>query len=140
MSNILLPEDIINLILSYAPDFRDNLKKCQKELLYYHRPCYYKRVHAGFKPGISDSPTWHNFSSKNNRIPIHYRTTESSHETIYLDLHAIEITPEREPNSRYWHSRDMNLYYGWSKITNPHFWNTVIKSNLLYDTFTPGHY
>ena len=26
-----LPEEIIELILSYAPNFRDNLKKCQNE-------------------------------------------------------------------------------------------------------------
>ena len=45
---ILLPEEIIELILSYAPDFRDNLKRCQKELLSNHRPVYYKKVHAGF--------------------------------------------------------------------------------------------
>ena len=117
MSNILLPEDIINLILSYAPDFRDNLKKCQTELLFYHRPCYYKKVRCGFKPGISDSPTWHNFSARNNRIPIHYKINEGLHKTIHL-----------------------NLYYGWSKITNPHFWNTITEANSLYDTFTPGRY
>ena len=139
MSNILLPEDIINLILSYAPDFRDNLKKCQTELLFYHRPCYYKKVRCGFKPGISDSPTWHNFSARNNRIPIHYKINEGLHKTIHLNLYAIEITRERT-NSRYWHSRDMNLYYGWSKITNPHFWNTITEANSLYDAFTPGRY
>ena len=28
-----LPEEIIELILSFAPDFRDNLKNCQMEIL-----------------------------------------------------------------------------------------------------------
>ena len=49
---ILLPEEIIELILSYAPDFRDNLKRCQQEMLLYHRPLYVKKVVAGFSPGI----------------------------------------------------------------------------------------
>ena len=60
-----LPEEIIQEILSYNADFHPNFMKCHEELLI-DRPCYYKRVHAGFKPGISDSPTWHNFSKRNN--------------------------------------------------------------------------
>ena len=57
-----------------------------------------------------------------------------------LQLHAIEITPEREPNDRYWHSRDINLYYGWGKMTDHDFWNTITKANLYHDTFSPGYY
>ena len=30
----VLPEEIFELILSYAPDFHDNLKSCHKELKY----------------------------------------------------------------------------------------------------------
>lgn len=40
MSN--LPEEIVRLILSYAPDFRDNLRNCHKEMGKY-RPKYYKK-------------------------------------------------------------------------------------------------
>jgi hypothetical protein len=60
--------------------------------------------------------------------------------TGIVSLHAIEITPERPPNDRYWHSRDMNLYYGWSKMTDINFWETVTKANLYHDTFSPGYY
>ena len=30
----VLPEEIFELILSYAPDFHDNLKRCHEELKY----------------------------------------------------------------------------------------------------------
>ncbi len=134
-----LPEDLIELILSYAPDFHPNLLKCHAQLLE-NRPCYYKRVHVGFKPGISDSPTWHNFPARNHNINVRFQTAMGEPYTFPLKLHAIEITPERPPNDRYWHSRDMNLYYGWAKMTDLDFWNTITKANLLYDTFSPGYY
>ena len=50
-----LPEEIIELILSYAPDFHDNFKKCHAELLQ-DRPCFYKKVHLGYSPGLADDP------------------------------------------------------------------------------------
>ena len=37
-----LPEEIIGYILSFAPDYRDNLKKCQAELLE-NKPIYYSK-------------------------------------------------------------------------------------------------
>ena len=57
-----LPDELINLVLSFAPNFRDRLKACQEEFLDNHRPCYFKKVLVGFSPGIADSPNWHNFS------------------------------------------------------------------------------
>ena len=140
---ILLPEEIIQEILSYNADFHPNLMKCHEELLI-DRPCYYKRVHCGFKPGICDNPTWHNFSEKNNEISIWRRnpTVENYGAMVFmkLKLHAIEITPERERTDRYWHTRDMKLYYGWARMTDMNFWNTVTKANLIHDTFSPGYY
>jgi hypothetical protein len=136
---ILLPEEIIQEILSYNPDFHPNLMKCHEELLI-DRPCYYKRVHAGFKPGICDSPTWHNFAERNNTINVQFQTPMGQRYSFPLKLHAIEITPERERTDGYWHSRDMNLYYGWSKMTDLDFWNTITKANLFCDTFSPGYY
>ena len=134
-----LPEEIIELILSYAPDFRDNLKKCQWELLQ-NRPCFYKRVHAGFKPGISDSPTWHNFSNKNSFINVPIKTIMGNICMYSLKLHAIEITPERQPNDRHWHSRDMNLYYGWARMKDISYWNRITRANADYDKLSPGYY
>ena len=134
-----LPEEIIELILSYAPDFHDNLKKCHGEILE-NRPCFYKRVHAGFSPGISDSPTWHNFSNKNHFINVPILTLMGSINMYYLKLHAIEITPHRPKNDRYWHNRDINLYYGWARMKDLDFWNTITRANVEYDKLSPGYY
>jgi len=139
----LLPEIIIEYILNFAPNFRDNLKRCQEEMLDKHRPCYYKKVLAGFSPGIADSPTWHNFK-KNNEIKIWRRSPNVENygrmECMILNLHGIEITPHRPPNDRFWHDRDMVLYYGWSKPTNKYFWDTILKWNRNSEEFTPGYY
>ena len=56
-----IPEEVIELILSFAPDYHDNLLSCHKEMLTNHRPMYYKKVSAGFVPGIADSRDWDNF-------------------------------------------------------------------------------
>ena len=134
-----LPEDLIEYVFSFAPNFRDKLKACQEEFLDKHRPCYFKKVVAGFSPGIADSPNWHNFS-KNSSIRIWNSRPSGPMEYTVLDLHAIEITPHRPPNDRHWHDRDMVLYYGWSKPTNKHFWNMVLTWNRHRDQFIPGYY
>ena len=140
---ILLPEEIIELILSFAPDFRDNLKRCQKEMLLYHRPLYVKKVVAGFSPGIADSSTWHNFSNKNSEIRIWRRgTINGPMQYMLLKLHTIEITPYRGRSDINWHNRDMNLYYGWTKMNNYKYlselfeWNTESSSYA----FTMGYH
>ena len=140
---ILLPEDIIRLILSYAPDFRDNLKRCQKEMMLIHRPLYVKKVVAGFSPGIADSPTWHNFSNKNNVIRIWRRGARVPMTYMELKLHAIEITPHRPPEQqRHWHDRDINLFYGWTRLSNNNAWNTICEwnSESSHYGFSPGYY
>ena len=134
----LLPEVIIEHILNFAPNFRDKLKACQKEFLDNNRPCYFKKVLAGFSPGIADSPTWHNFS-KNDSIRIwKLGTMAGPMEYMVLKLHAIEITSQTL--ERHWHDRDIILYYGWSKPTNKYFWDTVLKYNRHRNEFTPGYY
>ena len=125
--------------MSFAPNFRDRLKACQEEFLDNHRPCYFKKVVAGFSPGIADSPTWHKFY-KNDSIRIWNHSHLGPMEYTVLKLHAIEITPHRPPNDRYWHDRDMILYYGWSKPTNKHFWNMVLSWNQYHEQFIPGYY
>ena len=139
---ILLPEEIIELILSYAPDFRDNLKRCQEEMLLYHRPLYVKRAKLGFSPGIADSPTWHNFSNKKNIIRIWRQGANVPMTYMELKLHAIEITPHRPPNDTHWHDRDMYLYYGWTKADNKTYFNTLYEWNTESNSyeFTPGYY
>ena len=134
-----LPDELINLVLSFAPNFRDRLKACQEEFLDKHRPCYFKRSLVGFSPGIADSPTWHNFA-KNDTIRIWNNRPSGPMEYTVLKLHAIEITPHRPPNDRHWHDRDMVLYYGWSKATNKHFWNMVLSWNKHHEQFIPGYY
>ena len=140
-----LPDEIIDLILSFAPDFHDNLLLCHKEMLTDHRPIYYKKVVAGFKPGIADSSDWNNFK-RNDEIRIWRRATRGNNDPplifMKLNLYAIEITPERteEERVRHWHARDINLYYGWTKITNKYFWNTVCKWNQYNNELCPGYY
>lgn len=136
-----LPEDLIEQILCFAPNFRDNLMNCQFEMLDKHRPCYFKRVVAGFSPGISDDPTWHNF--RRNDILTVMRRRENRYgprDYMNFQLHAIEITPERPQNDHYYHNRDMVLYYGWSKPTNREFWNTILTWNRNSFEFSPGYY
>ena len=135
----LLPEVIIEHILNFAPNFRDNLKRCQVEMLDKHRPCYYKKVLAGFSPGLADSPTWHNFPERNNRIRIWNNNLRGPREFMYLNLHAIEITKYRDRPDRHF-KRFINLYYGWSKPTNKYFWDTILKWNRYNDEFNPGYY
>ena len=134
-----LPEDMIEYVLSFAPNFRNKLKACQEEYLEKHRPCYFKKVVLGFTPGISDSPTWHNFK-KHDTLRIWNRRQEGPMEYTVLELHAIEITPYRSPNDVYWHDRDIILYYGWTKPTNHHFWNIVLSWNIHAEQFAPGYY
>ena len=143
----VLPEEIIELILSYAPNFRDNLKKCQMEILDQHRPIYLKKVIAGFTPGIADSPTWHNFIyNRNDEIRI-WRRYYNNGPMMYtkLKLHSIEITEERTSAAEregHWHTRDIILYYGWTKLSNTNLWKMICEWNSGHfrGEFTPGYY
>ena len=110
------PDDLWNIIKDYQIDYKKNhhrkLKLCHEQIFSDHRPVYYKKVILGFSPGIADSPTWHNFTKK-NKISCWSRNYE---ETMKIILHAIEITPQIPPNDRYYHDRDMYLYYGWVNL------------------------
>jgi hypothetical protein len=44
----VLPEEIFELILSYAPDFHDNLKRCHEELKYKVRIKYSRNKNTSF--------------------------------------------------------------------------------------------
>lgn len=142
-----LPEEIIKLILSYAPDFRDNLKKCHKELLSNHRPVYYKKVVRGFKPRISDSQDWSNFKKNNEELMIwrrgHYR---GPMEYMELKLCALEITPSfvvlTWNRDLIYYSRNINLYYGWGKSDNINFFRDKLLEHGYnpIDDYTPGYY
>lgn len=144
-----LPEEIIELILSFAPDYHDNLLSCHKELLTYHRPMYYKRVNAGFTPGIADSPDWNNFK-RNDEIRLWKRspTVENYGAILFmkLKLFAIEITPEREvyggeeEQGQWWYARHINLYYGWTKATSDIFKHTLGEWNQYENDLCPGYY
>ena len=135
-----LPEDIIEYVFSFAPNFRDKLKACQEEFLDKHRPCYFKKVVAGFSPGIADSPTWHNFA-KNDTIRIWNNRPSGPMEYTVLKLHAIEITPHRPPNDRHcmieiWYyimdgvSQQINIFGIWCCLgidTMSNLYRVIIK-------------
>lgn len=144
---VVLPEEIIELILSYGPNFHDNLLSCHKEILTDHRPIYYKKVVVGFTPGIANNLDWHNFK-KNHEIRIWRRAIRGNQNGpmvfMKLNLYAIEITPERlslrGEGVRHFHSRDINLYYGWTKIKNKYFWHTLCEWNQYNNELCPGYY
>ena len=86
-----LSDEIIDLILSFAPNFHDNLLSCHKEMLTNHRPIYYKKVVAGFAQEQED---WYNFK-KNDEIRIWRRGTFNlAGVFMKLKLRAIEISPK----------------------------------------------
>ena len=122
----------------YFSNYHKKLFNCHKEIMN-SRPCYYKISVGGFTPGISDSPTWHNF--KRNSTIKEWYYIDGVQNYIELELSAIEITPERPPNNVYWHSRDIRLYYGWKRCNDPQFWNQIARINSLQrETFSPGFY
>ena len=138
-----LPDEIIDLILSFAPNFHDNLLSCHKEMLTNHRPIYYKKVVAGFAQEQED---WYNFK-KNDEIRIWRRGTFNlAGVFMKLKLHAIEISPQRGGGrrrgggGRWRRSRVMILYYGWTKMTNKYFWNTLCEWNQYNNELAPGYY
>ena len=141
-----IPEEVIELILSFAPDYHDNLLSCHKEMLTEHRPMYYKRVSAGFAPGIADSRDWNNFK-RNEEIRL-WKPVRLEDPMVFmkLKLDAIEITPEievyggEEEQGQWRHSRHMNLYYGWTKGSSDIFRRTLSEWNQYQNDLCPGYY
>ena len=122
----------------YFSNYHQKLLNCHKEAME-KRPCYYKVSVGGFTPGISDSPTWHDFK-RNSTIRVWYYINGVAN-YIELELFAIEITPERPPNNVYWHSRDMRLYYGWKRCNDRQFLNQIARINSYQrDALSPGFY
>ena len=141
-----IPEEVIELILSFAPDYHDNLLSCHKEMLTEHRPMYYKRVSAGFAPGIADSRDWDSFK-RNEEIRL-WKPVRLEDPMVFmkLKLYAIEITPEievyggEEEQGQWRHSRHMNLYYGWAKGSSDIFRRTLSEWNQYQNDLCPGYY
>ena len=82
---------------------------------------------------------------ENHEIRIWRRATRGNHNPplifMKLNLYAIEITPERTPGvGEYWPTRDIILYYGWTKITNKYFWHTLCEWNQYNNELSPGYY
>ena len=137
-----IPEEVIELILSFAPDYHDNLLSCHKEMLTDHRPMYYKKVSVGFAPGVADSRDWDNFK-RNEEIRLY---KPPGVVFMKLKLYAIEITPEievyggEEEQGQWRHSRHMNLYYGWTKGSSDIFRRTLSEWNQYQNDLCPGYY
>ena len=141
-----IPEEVIELILSFAPDYHDNLLSCHKEMLTDHRPMYYKKVSVGFAPGITDTRDWDNFK-RNEEITLWRRGTFNLAGPMVfmkLKLYAVEITPEKIlPNDEkgcWRHYRHINLYYGWSKHATDIFWETIREWGQYENDLCPGYY
>ena len=144
-----LPDEIIDLILSYAPDFHDNLLACHMEMLTDHRFVYFKKEKVQeIYIWKGEEPNWDNVK-RHNELRIWRRATRNRREhyngpiiSMTLKLRAIEITAERTAAAigRHCNVRDINLYYGWAKITNKHFWHTLCEWNQYTKNLSPGYY
>ena len=142
-----IPEKVIELILSFAPDYHDNLLSCHKEMLTHHRPMYYKKVIAGFPHPlfVTHSQDWNNFK-KNDEITLWKSYKSGGRVFTKLKLRAIEITPEREvyggeeEQGQWRYSRYINLYYGWTKATRDVFRRTLREWGEYENDLCPGYY
>ena len=139
MRKIQLPEDIIEHILSFAPNFRDNLKKCQEELLK-NKPIYYHK---------SEYMALH---SKENSI-----RCERLHVDEWLDAHAQSRVKYVNGSGRtliwahsievsevitrpLWPVRLVTVYYGWGREKDHEAWKAVLKGEAGRKNLTTGYH
>ena len=143
MTKILLPEEIIEYILSFAPDYRDNLKKCQSELLE-NKPIYYStwevRVDSGSHAmmlgcGITiedvldtllNQPQVKYINGLGRRV-IWPRSIEISPLHRYVDptLHPFRI---------------VKINYGWGREKDHESWKAILKGEAGRKNLTTGYY
>ena len=121
-----LPEDIIRLILSYAPDFCDNYKKCHEELLE-NRPIYFSKLELKFTPQY-----YCNIFKSYQKKVIKYVNGLGRR---VLSVTSIEVSPEiRE------HYRIITINYGWGREKDHETWKAVLRGEAGRKNLTTGYH
>ena len=139
----MLPEDIIKYILSFAPDFHDNYKKCHKELLENKHIYYSKIVKSCFE---KDIPKWLAYFAGNTQIrpdpistapmpPGTRKMTVTVPQVITKGMKAMGVTdllPHSIEISRQYHFKNeidpfryITINYGWGREKN-HKWVDIL--------------
>ena len=136
----MLPEDIIKYILSFAPDFHENYKKCHKELLE-NKPIYYSTfVKACFNYKY-EMPIW---LGKYNQVITKYINGMGRK---IICAHSIEISPEIDckdgikvdPTIIPLNLRYITINYGWGREKD-HAWDAILRGEAGRKNLTTGYY
>jgi hypothetical protein len=132
-----LPEEIIGYILSFAPDYRDNLKKCQSELLENRPICYSTFVKSCYD--YHDTiPQW---LDDYRRVQTKYVNGVGKR---LIWVHSIEISPVIRHDSKFgWNiscHRDITIRYGWGREKDHESWKAVLKGEAGRKNLTTGYH
>lgn len=140
-----LPEEIIGYILSFAPDYRDNLKKCQAELLE-NKPIYYStwetRIDNGPArmngEGVTIEDVLNIFSYDRSRV----KYVNGLGRRV-LWARSMEISSAKKSPCSPLHSfRIVKINYGWEREKDSEAWKAIStrKRRLLTKQLTTGYH
>ena len=136
-----LPEEIIGHILSFAPDHRDNLKKCHEKLLE-NKPIYYStfemEVYHERGEGELVLEDW----LKNMRHESMIKYVNGRGRRVIWP-YSIEISTPIKPrvmtpplNS----FRILKINYGWGREKDHESWKAVLKGEAGRKNLTTGYH
>ena len=129
-----LPEEIIEYILSFAPNYRDRLKACQAELLE-NKPIYYSTFITvadstvevfsllGCLGGSVSNPQVKYINGLGRRV---------------IWPRSIEISPLRRRYHRY--CRYITYNYGWGREKDHESWKAILKGEAGRKNLTTGYH
>ena len=129
-----LPEEIIGYILSFAPDHRDNLKKCHDELLE-NKPIYYSTWEIMAVYGTKELFDILDLHSTGLNSQIKY-INGLGRRVIWP--RSIEISPTRRRYHGY--CRYITYNYGWGREKDHESWKAVLKGEAGRKNLTTGYH
>ena len=127
-----LPEEIIGYILSFAPDHRDNLKKCHEKLLE-NKPIYYSTFITVADSteelfSLLDCYSWYSTQVK--------YINGLGRRVIWP--RSIEVSPIRRRYHGY--CRYITYNYGWGREKDHESWKAVLKGEAGRKNLTTGYH
>ena len=129
-----LPEEIIGYILSFAPDHRDNLKKCHEKLLE-NKPIYYSRFETIATSGSGEVFSLLTFAATGCNAQVKY-INGLGRRVIWP--RSIEISPLRKRYHGY--CRYITYNYGWGREKDHESWKAVLKGEAGRKNLTTGYH